>query len=183
MKRYPEKLEKLIDKTSFNCVSNAIPDEYLDAVKCVMGEMNLDSACEMSHWPDGRVFLNTYIWRNGSKLIPLLMEEIEAGRVTEAVVVANNQCTDADWYNPLFNGTMCFTNHENGHTNKGLCFVYFGPNQSKFVSEFDQFGNVVEKVKRRNPLINYNPTSFQLLSEAELSSLGFGVIHPIIHIF
>ena len=98
MKPYPEKLEKLIDKTSLNYVSNAISDVYLDAVKCVMGEMNLDSACEMSHWPDGRVFLNTYTWRNGSKLIPILMEEIEAGRVTEAVVVTNNHHTDADWY-------------------------------------------------------------------------------------
>ena len=156
MKPYPGKLEKLLDKISLDYGSNAIPDDflddYLDAVECVMGEMNLDSACEMSHWPDGRVFLNTYTWRNGSKLIPLLMEEFEAGRVTEVVVVANNHCTDADWYQPLFNGTMCFTNHENGNTKKGGCFVYFGPNRSKFISEFSKFGNVVEKVNRRNPL-------------------------------
>ena len=150
MKPYPGKLEKLLQKISLDYGSNAVPDEYLDAyldaVKCVMGEMNLDSACEMSHWPDGRVFLNTDTWRNGSKLISLLMEEFEAGHVTEVIVIANNNCTDADWYSPLFNGTMCFTNHENGPSNKGLCFVYFGPNRSKFISKFNQFGNVVEKV-------------------------------------
>ena len=153
MKLYPGKVEKIMNKTSLNNLSNAIPDVYIDAAECVMGAMDLDPTCDMSHWPDGRVFLNTYAWRKGSKLIPILMDEIKAGRVTEAVVVSNNQSTDEDWYNPLFNGTMCITNNENGHTNEGLCFVYFGPNRSKFISVFSQFGNVVEKVNRQNPQV------------------------------
>jgi hypothetical protein len=149
MKLNPEKLEKLINKTPLNYSSNGIPDVYIAAVECVMGEMNLEPGCEMSHWPDGRVFLNTYTWRNGKKLIPLLMEEFEAGRVTEAVVAAHNHHTGAGWFQPLFNGTMCFINHGHGN-NKGVCFVYFGPNRSEFTSVFSQFGNVVEKVNRRN---------------------------------
>ena len=151
MKRYPEKLEKLLDKISLDYGSNAIPDDYLDAyldaVKCVMGEMNLDSACEMSHWPDGRVFLNTYNWRNGTKLIAMLMEEFEAGRVTEAVVAANKHHMGADWFQPLFNGTIIIINQDHGN-NKEVCFVYFGANRSKFISEFSRFGNVVEKANR-----------------------------------
>jgi hypothetical protein len=114
-----------------------------------MGEMNLDPACEMSHCPDGRFFLNICSWTNGSKLIPILMEEFEAGRVTEAIVVVNNHCIDADWYQSLFNGTICFSNYEHRKYKKGVCFVYFGLNRSKFISVFSQYGNVLEKVNHR----------------------------------
>ena len=122
-----------------------IPNAYLDAVKRVMGEMDLDPACEMSQWPDGRFYLNTYTWSNGSKLIPLLLKEFEAGQVKEAVIVANNHCTDADWYQFLLNGTMCITNNNWNIKKKKICFVYLGPNRDKFISEFSQIGNVVEK--------------------------------------
>lgn len=152
MKLNPEKLEKLINKTPLNYSSNGIPDVYIAAVECVMGEMNLEPGCEMSHWPDGRVYLNTYTWRKGSKLIPMLMEEFEAGRVTEAVVAANKHHMGADWFQPLFNGTISLINHDHGN-NKEVCFVYFGANRSKFISEFSRFGDVVEKVNRGVPQV------------------------------
>jgi hypothetical protein len=148
MKPHSENREKLENKTSLNDKSNSISDVYINAVECVMGEMDLDPACQMSHLPDGRVFLNTYTWRNGSKLIPMLMEEFEAGRVTESVVVANYHFADAIWFQPLFNGIMCFTNRQKVSNKKGACFVYFGTNRSKFISKFSQFGNMVEKVNR-----------------------------------
>ena len=135
------------NKTSLNDVSNSISNVYLDAVESVMGEMYLENTCEMSHWPDGRVFLNTYNWCNGSKLIAMLMEEFEAGRVTEAVVAANKHHMGADWFQPLFNGTISLINQDHGN-NKEVCFVYFGANRSKFISEFSQFGNIVEKANR-----------------------------------
>jgi hypothetical protein len=153
LKANPEKLEKSINKKSLNNVSNAIPDEYFDAVKNVMGEMKLNPACEMSQWPGGRAFLNIYIWSKGSKLIPILMEELESGNVKEAIVSTNNHSIDENWYQSLFNGTICFTNRRNGNNKKRVCFVYFGPNRNKFISEFSQFGNVVEKVNRRNPYL------------------------------
>ena len=151
MKPCSKKLKTVLEMTSSNAVSNAIPDVYLGAVKSVMGEMNLDSACEMSHGSDGRFFLNIYTWRNGSKLIPILIEEFEAGQVKEAIIVANNHCRDADWYQLLLNGTICFANNKNWNNKKRICVVYFGPNRDKFISEFSQLGNVVEKVNRRNP--------------------------------
>ena len=151
MKSHSGNREKLENKPSLNDVSNSISDVYFDAIKCVMGEMYLDPTCEMSHWPDGRVFLNTYNWCNGSKLIAMLMEEFEAGQVKEAIIVANNHCTDEDWYQLLSNGPMCFANIKNWINKKRFCFIYFGTNRNKFISEFSQFGNVVEKVNRRNP--------------------------------
>ena len=147
MKSHSGNREKLENKTSLNDVSNRISDVYIDAVGCVMGEMYLDPKCEMSHWPDGRVFLNTYNWRNGTKLIAMLMEEFEAGRVTEAVVAANKHHMGADWFQPLFKGTIIIINQDHGN-NKEVCFVYFGANRSKFISEFSRFGNVVEKANR-----------------------------------
>ena len=71
--------------------------------------------------------------------------EFEAGQVKEAVIVANNHCTDADWYQFLLNGTMCITNNNWNIKKKKICFVYLGPNRDKFISEFSQIGNVVEK--------------------------------------
>jgi hypothetical protein len=53
----------------------------------------------------------------------------------------------ADWFQPLFNGTIGLINQDHGN-NKEFCFVYFGANRSKFISEFSRFGNVVEKVNR-----------------------------------
>ncbi|MGV7225162.1 MAG: hypothetical protein ACQ9MH_27050 [Nitrospinales bacterium] len=135
----------------FPILKSIIPDAYLDAVKRVMGEMGLDPAFEMSQWPDGRFFLNTYTWSKRSKLIPILIEEFEAGQVKEAIIVANNHCRDADWYQLLLNGTICFANNKNWNNKKRICVVYFGPNRDKFISEFSQLGNVVEKVNRRNP--------------------------------
>jgi hypothetical protein len=125
---------------------NAIPDEYLEALKYVMGEMNLDHACEMSQGRDGRFFLNSYSWIKGSKLVPMLIEEIEAGRVIEAAVIANSRYIGWDWFQPLFNGTICFTIQKNGNKkNGGICVSYFGTKRNKFIAKFSQLGTVLER--------------------------------------
>jgi hypothetical protein len=40
-----------------------------------------------------------------------LKVELAAGRVTEAVVLVNSNCTDTKWFQPLWDGVLCFTDH------------------------------------------------------------------------
>jgi len=136
----------LLSKATPVDLPNAIPDEYFEALKYVMGEMNLDHASEMSQGPNGRFFLNAYSWNKGSKLVSTLIKEIEAGRVIEAAVIANSRYISMDWFQPLFNGTICFAKQTNGNKkNGGICIIYFGTKRNKFIAKFSQLGTVLKK--------------------------------------
>lgn len=71
------------------------------------------------------------------------MKEKESDDSKEAIVYVNNKYTYRDWFQPLFDGLMCFTN---GNM-QGGCFVYFGNKQQEFISEFSQYGVVMAKVE------------------------------------
>ena len=80
----------------------------------------------------------------------------------EGIILVNSRATDADWFQPLFEGIICFTDHRidfNSPHEKatssthGSCFVYLGKNQKKFAEVFSQFGaneppNIIERAQK-----------------------------------
>ncbi len=151
------------------------PAKYLDAVRRVLGGIELDPAsCEKANrvvqasrfftvdcdglsqeWDSRSVFLNPpYGTRNGKSNQGLwsqkLIVEFEAGRTKSAILLVNAN-TSEKWFKPLFNYSICFTDHRIRFTNteakkqptKGNAFIYFGSSPERFVTEFSLFGTIV----------------------------------------
>lgn len=146
------------------------PKIYIDAVHEVMGGIDLDPAScaeaneivkanefyteennglEQSWY--GRVFLNPPYGKLGPEFIEKFFGE---PAVLEAIILVNSRANDASWFQPLFNGIICFTDHridfDSSHkkttsSTHGTCFIYFGPNERKFSEIFSRFGNVVRR--------------------------------------
>lgn len=151
------------------------PAKYVEAARRVMGGIDTDPATNaianrtinataiytreddglQQEW-HGRVWLNPPYGGLSGPFIAKLVEEYEAGRVTEAVVLVNANSTETKWFAPMWQHTLCFTDHridfisphgvKDGSTH-GSVFIYLGPNVNRFVEEFDQFGYVVRQVK------------------------------------
>jgi ParB family chromosome partitioning protein len=148
------------------------PKQYIAAVVEVMGGIDLDPATCLAanktvgakkfytedsdglsqEWR-GRVFLNPPYGKLGSAFAAKLYESLGSG-VDEAIMLVNSRATDADWFQPCFNGVICFTDHridfdspyeKPTSSTHGSCFVYFGPNEIKFADVFARFGNVVKR--------------------------------------
>jgi len=150
------------------------PKKYMDAVREVMGEIDLDPAscaeanetvrarkfysedddglADVNPWA-GRVFLNPPYGKLGAAFASKLYESLGSG-VEEAVMLVNSRATDADWFQPCFDGVICFTDHridfdspEEKPTSSthGSVFVYFGPKEERFAEVFAQFGNIVKR--------------------------------------
>ena len=148
------------------------PVEYIEAVYEVMGGIDLDPASNyqanetvkasefyaeeddglFQPW-GGRVFLNPPYGKSGPAFVRKLVDELD-NTVTEAIVLVNSRATDAEWFQAMFDGIICFTDHridfdspEEKRTSSthGSCFIYFGPNRAKFAKVFSRFGNVVRR--------------------------------------
>lgn len=148
------------------------PKKYMDAVHGVMNGIDLDPAsCPdanktirakkfytkeddglVQNW-HGRVFLNPPYGRAGPDFIEKLYNEY-GSTISEAIVLVNSSATDANWFQPMFEGIICFTDHridfDSPHekptsSTHGSCFIYFGPNEEKFAEIFSRFGNVVKR--------------------------------------
>jgi hypothetical protein len=148
------------------------PEKYIAAARRTLGEIDLDPAtCEKAQkvvravtyfvpptngleedWY-GRVWLNPPYGGLAQLFIAKLFTEMKAGRVSAAVLLVNAHCTDTGWFQPLFNGLLCFTDHRidfygddsrSGSTH-GSVFVYFGPDTEVFIREFSKFGAVVRR--------------------------------------
>lgn len=154
------------------------PKVYLDAVHVVMGGVDVDPASNefaneivrasvfydqstdgLAHdWP-GRVFLNPPYGRdngesNQDTWSARLIAQFEAGITSEAILLVN-AVTDRKWFQPLWNYTICFTDHrvkfyspdgQPGQPTHGNVFVYFGENVDAFVNEFKKFGVVAKRL-------------------------------------
>lgn len=151
------------------------PQKYIEAAREVMGEINLDPASNEAanqvvdadnyYSLENSAFDNEWfgkVWMNPpySRIIKLfahkLVEEFEAGRVTEAVVVTNNG-TDTQWFHKMGSVASAFCLHkgrigfinETGdqvqNNNKGQIFTYLGSNPERFKEVFSEFGLVVTK--------------------------------------
>lgn len=148
------------------------PPEYLDAAREVLGTIDLDPAsCEEANqivqaaeffttadsgldkrWR-GRVWLNPPYGNLVGQFVTKLVAEYDAGNVSAAVLLVNAHCTDTLWFQSLWNGVLCFTDHRinfygddkrSGSTH-GSVFVYFGDNDSVFIDRFSEFGAVVRR--------------------------------------
>jgi hypothetical protein len=106
------------------------PKNYVEAVRKVLGEIELDPAsCASANkvvkatkyyteeddglkqkWY-GKVFLNPPYGDVGPKFVARLIKEYEAGNVTETILLLNSHVTDTKWFQPLFNYLLCFTDH------------------------------------------------------------------------
>lgn len=148
------------------------PEDYILTAKKVLGFIDLDPASCVSannvvgaaryfskeddgleHPWAGKVWLNPPYADLGPKFVKKLLEEYEAGNVTEAILLVNSHSTDAKWFEPLFQHTVCFTNHRSrfwnedgvgGSPTHGSLFAYLGPNKDRFALEFGKFGSVLQ---------------------------------------
>jgi phage N-6-adenine-methyltransferase len=148
------------------------PKKYIEAVHRVMGGIDLDPAsCEeanktvqakkyyniksnglLKKW-EGRIFLNPPYSNIAMEFIEKFFNDFES-TFNEGIILVNSRATDADWFQPMFEGTICFTNHriDFGSSNErpvgsthGSCFIYFGPNEKEFAEIFSEFGNIVKR--------------------------------------
>jgi hypothetical protein len=147
-----------------------IPKKYVEEARKVMGRIDLDPAScaaanktvkakkfytakdkgETQPW-EGCLFINPPYGGEQAKFVKKLMAEMNSGKVQEAIILLSARCTETNWFQPLWDGLLCFTDHRLSFNNMaegfmGSVFVYFGPNRAKFIKSFKQFGTIVEKV-------------------------------------
>lgn len=150
------------------------PPQYVEAARAVLGHFDVDPASNEvaqqiiqattyytaetngldKDWP-GKVWLNPPYGGLSGPFAKRLVEQFEAGIVTEAVLLVNANSTDTNWFAPLWDYVLCFTDHRinfenpegsrNGSTH-GSVFIYFGTNERAFYDHFKQFGNIVKRV-------------------------------------
>jgi len=152
------------------------PAKYLEAARLVLGEIDLDPAsCAKAnktvqakkfytakndglHKPwRGRLFLNPPYGRLAGEFIGRLVLEHEAEEVVAAIALVNAHCTDAEWFQPLWSYTLCFTDHridfdsdgreKQTSSTHGSVFAYLGTETKAFKATFAEFGAVVRRVK------------------------------------
>lgn len=151
------------------------PPEFVESARRVMGEINLDPASnkKANEWIEAdeffslenSAFLNEWhgkVWMNPpysriiKDFVDKLVDEYDADRVSEAIVVTNNG-TDTRWFHRLagassaiclVKGRIGFQNVDGvriDNNNKGQIFTYIGDNPEKFKLEFEQYGMVFIK--------------------------------------
>lgn len=150
------------------------PDEYIDLARSVLGEIDLDPATHSlaqehiqaaqfftesddglaSEW-HGRIWLNPpYAQPAIENFIDKLIAEVDAGHVTEAIVLTHNY-TDTAWFQKAARASksICFTKGRIRFVapdgalaapTQGQAFFYFGPNQDLFTIAFSDVGFIAE---------------------------------------
>ena len=147
------------------------PAKYIGAAREVMGGIDLDPAsCAAANetvrakkyyskeddglvkgWY-GRLWMNPPYSGLGPSFIRKLVEEFDAGHVQEAIVLVNAS-TATNWFQPLWNYPVCFTDHRirfvagSGKVATspphGSVFAFLGPRPERFRDAFQQFGKAV----------------------------------------
>lgn len=152
------------------------PPEYIEAARLVLGSIDLDPATAsipqewikatiiytladnglIRPW-QGRVWLNPpYSTTDGKSnqetWSQRLIEQYEAGRVTEAILLVKASL-GYNWFDRLFDtypvcfkrGLINFINQkgESGPAKLGSAFFYLGPNLARFIEVFGKIGRVV----------------------------------------
>lgn len=169
---------KMPDVSRINAKANNVwytPCKYIESVKTVLGEIDLDPASSLEanekiaakmiyteemnglsqEWR-GSVWLNPPYGGQTSEFVSKLVTAYELGTVDEAILLINSNTTDTNWFQSLWDYTLCFTNHrinfyspnneEAKGSTHGSVFVYMGGDVRKFVTEFKQYGAVVRRV-------------------------------------
>jgi hypothetical protein len=151
------------------------PRVFVDAVRRVMGDIDLDPAscvaantvvCAQRYYSVsddgltqpwcGRVFMNPPFGKEGPLFVGRLLHEYETGTVTEAVLLCAARI-ETQWYQPLFDYDVCAPRGRVEYWRSGAgsappfpsTFTYLGPNRRAFYEEFSPFGPIL--VRRRHP--------------------------------
>lgn len=157
------------------------PPEYITAAKEVMGEIDLDPAS--SDVANQTVQAKTYftqetdglkqewfgrVWMNPPFSMPLiqrftdkLLEEFNAGRIDQAVVITNNG-TDTRWFHTLLQaaGIFCLLSgrvqfyspfNDSLAPRQGQVIFYLGSNKEKFLEVFSRLGVIVQALSLVEP--------------------------------
>lgn len=108
----------------------------------------------------GRVFVNPpygkVAGQSSQELFILkLIKEVREGNVSEAIALVNF-VPGYKWFKPLWDYPICSVDHcikfvrgdgaPSGKAKASSCFVYFGEDTEKFITEFSQFGPVIGKL-------------------------------------
>jgi len=149
------------------------PEKYIDAVRKVLGEIDLDPATSKcaqdiikatTHYTEaddglskewaGRVYLNPpFKMPDVQSFVYKLCDSIESKAVSQAIMLTNNN-TDTKWFHraaSLSQG-VCFTAGRISFYNaagdqssptNGQSFCYFGKRQAAFAREFSKLGVVL----------------------------------------
>lgn len=155
------------------------PPQYIDAARQLMGGIDLDPAsCEAANdvvgadeifdqeadglsqrW-FGRIWLNPPYGRLSGAFVKKLVDEFDDGNVEQATVLVNSNATDTQWFKPLWDRVLCFTNHridfrsphyKEENSTHGSVFIYFGENEEGFLKHFSPFGYVVKRLAHDHP--------------------------------
>jgi DNA N-6-adenine-methyltransferase (Dam) len=153
--------------TTFECYT---PAQYVEAAREVLGMIDLDPASSaeanktikaaryyhaeddgLGHDWHGRVWLNPpYGRKHHAAFAEHLVAQHQVGNVTAAIILLNAYGFDAAWFQPLWRGELCFTDHRikfyGGGPTFGSLFVYLGPDRVRFDRIFSRFGTVVRQV-------------------------------------
>lgn len=151
------------------------PGEYIESARSVLGTIDLDPASSdianrtvkakrffgtdddgLSQAWEGTVWLNPpYTGVLGPLFVEKLLGEYTDKRVTAAVVLVSAHATDTNWFQPLWDFTLCFTDHRlkflkpsgaaGTGTTHGSVFAYLGKAPKRFADEFSQYGVVVRR--------------------------------------
>jgi ParB family chromosome partitioning protein len=154
-----------MSSTTFECYT---PARYIEAAREVLGGIDLDPASSAeanktvgaTHYFDadglsqpwaGRVWLNPPYGRSfTAQFVTKLVEHFNDEDVTAAIILLNAYGFDANWFQPLWDHILCFTDHRidfyGGGPTFGSLFVYLGESREQFAIRFRQFGNVVARV-------------------------------------
>jgi len=150
------------------------PSKYVEAARRVMGGVDLDPASSRranktvqadlyydrednglkQPWA-GRVWLNPPYGRQAGDFVSRLANEYREGEVDEAIVLVNAHSAETNWFAPLWEGLICFTDHridfdtahEVSGSTHGSAFSYFGPNERAFIQDFNRFGYIARRVR------------------------------------
>jgi len=149
------------------------PAKYIEAARQAMGAIDLDPASTrmannivkakryitkdddpdgLSQPWSGNIWLNPPYGQGSGLFTTKLLEEFSSGRVKSAILLLNAYGFDSFWFQPLWNYTICFTDHriefyspqkESGGPANANIFIYMGKNPELFRKIFKQFGHII----------------------------------------
>jgi hypothetical protein len=172
LQRSPKKGTKAWWAKSQEQMERYTPVTYIEAVRQVLGTIDLDPAsCAvaqqtvqasrywtiddngLAHAWAGRTFLNPpYVIQLIDHFVTRLVEEVQHGHVVEAILLVNN-CTETTWFQQADaaatrrcepKGRIKFVDSRGQRTDpqRGSVFFYFGSNPERFTEIFAPFGPI-----------------------------------------
>lgn len=134
---------------------------------------------------EGRVWLNPPYGGEAGKFVTKMRTAYDVGDISAVICVVNAHCTDTSWFQLLWDGVLCFTDHrvdfhgdgERSGSTHGSVFVYFGPDPDLFEEHFSEFGKVVvarrqQSVLEQTQRATKKPAPFERRRAFGISSRG-----------